>query len=49
MKNLFRRRPWLFIVLAFVLLMGAWASLIVIAVQNRAETIDLNEVEMHER
>lgn len=31
----FRKRPWLFVVAAFVLLITAWTVLITIAVKNR--------------
>jgi hypothetical protein len=35
----FRKRPWLFVVAAFVLLIIAWTVLITIAVKNRPEDV----------
>lgn len=35
----FRKRPWLFVVAAFVLLITAWTVLITIAVKNRPEDV----------
>ena len=34
-----RKRPWLFVVAAFVLLIIAWTVLITIAVKNRPEDV----------
>jgi hypothetical protein len=42
MSSFLRRNPWLWIVLAFVLLIAAWAVLITIAVNNQPERIDLD-------
>lgn len=39
------RNPWVFVVLAFLLLIGAWATLISIVVKNPQEQI---EVEKHQ-
>ena len=35
------KRPWLLIVLAFLLLIGAWTALISIAVEHAPETIEV--------
>lgn len=34
------RRPWLLIVLAFLLLIGAWSALITIAVKHAPQQIE---------
>ena len=39
MMNLLRRKPWLWIVLAFVMLIAAWTVLITIAVRDQPEKI----------
>lgn len=44
MKRILNQRPWLFIVFAFVLLMSAWTSLIVVAVKNRPATIEIHQL-----
>lgn len=41
MMNLLRKKPWLWIVLAFVLLIAAWSVLFTIALKNQPETIPL--------
>ena len=41
MKEAIRKRPWLFIWVAFVLLIGAWALLITLAVRNAPGTVPL--------
>ena len=41
MIQFFRKRPWLIVVAAFALLISAWSSLIVIAVRNQPETIQI--------
>jgi len=41
MSRLLRKRPWLWIVLAFVLLIAAWAVLITIAVNNQPERVEV--------
>lgn len=35
----FRKRPWLWVVLAFVLLLSAWSTLFYIAYQNQPQVI----------
>ncbi|MFM2242409.1 MAG: hypothetical protein RLZ97_1264 [Verrucomicrobiota bacterium] len=35
-----RKTPWIFVVLAFLLLIGAWAALITIAKRNAPQQID---------
>lgn len=42
MKAAIRKRPWLFIWVAFVILIGAWALLITVAVRNAPENVPLN-------
>jgi hypothetical protein len=39
-----KERPWLFVVLAFMLLIGAWTTMIVLAVNHQPEAIPLEEV-----
>lgn len=34
------RNPWIFVVLAFVLLIGAWSTLITIAVKHSPQQIE---------
>jgi hypothetical protein len=44
MKAIFQfvaRHPWLYVVLAFVLLIGAWTALILIAANNPPQEIKL--------
>ncbi len=41
MPRLLAERPWLLVVLAFLLLAGAWAALIVIAKRNEPDAIPL--------
>ena len=43
MMDLIRKKPWLWIVLAFVLLIAAWTVLISIAVNNQPEKIPVGE------
>lgn len=45
MSHLLDRHPWFPFVLAFLALLGAWTSMIVIAVKHRPETIPLEHVE----
>jgi hypothetical protein len=35
------RHPWIYVVLAFVLLISAWSALITLAVKNSPETIEV--------
>jgi hypothetical protein len=35
------RHPWLLVVLAFVLLLGAWSTLITIAVKNSPQQVEV--------
>jgi hypothetical protein len=37
--GLFTRRPWLFVVMAFALLIAAWAAMVTIAVKNGQEKV----------
>lgn len=44
MKNLsdfLSRHPWLYVVLAFVLLIGAWSTLISIAAKHSPQVIEV--------
>jgi hypothetical protein len=36
----FVRHPWLFVVFAFLLLISAWSTLIVVAMKNSPQTIE---------
>ena len=45
MMNLMRKKPWLWIVLAFVVLIAAWSVLISIAVNNQPEKIPVEQKE----
>lgn len=45
MPPLIDRHPWFPFVFAFIALLGAWTSMIVIAVKNRPETIPLEHVQ----
>lgn len=40
-SNLLARNPWIYVVLAFVLLIGAWSTLISIAVKHSPQTIEV--------
>jgi hypothetical protein len=37
------RNPWIYIVLAFVLLLGAWSTLISVAVKYSPQTIEVRK------
>lgn len=39
-----KKRPWLFVILAFVLLIGAWTTMIILAVSHQPEDIPVKEV-----
>jgi hypothetical protein len=39
------RRPWLFVVAAFVLLISAWSVLFYIAMNNQPESVPLKHLE----
>jgi hypothetical protein len=41
----FRDRPWLLVVLAFIILIGAWTALILIAGRNKPEPVEIKKVE----
>lgn len=41
MRKLLYRKPWLWIVIAFLVLIAAWTVLITIAVNNQPEKIPL--------
>ena len=40
-SSFLNRHPWLYVVLAFVLLITAWSALITLAVKNSPETIEV--------
>lgn len=42
MMSYLKKNPWLWIVVAFVLLIAAWSVLITIAVKNQPEKIPLD-------
>lgn len=44
-----KKRPWLWIVLAFISLIGAWSALITIALKNQPEKIPVPGKEMPDR
>ena len=37
------RNPWIYVVLAFILLIGAWSTLISIAVKHSPQTIEVKK------
>ena len=37
-----KKRPWLWVVFAFVLLLAAWSSLIVIALKHRPQAVEIH-------
>ncbi len=41
MKQFFAQRPWIFFILAFVVLIAAWTVFIIIAVKNQPEAVPL--------
>ncbi|MBE7498560.1 MAG: hypothetical protein HS117_26780 [Verrucomicrobiaceae bacterium] len=40
----FGRRPWLWVVAAFVVLLGAWTALFYIAMNNQPEVVPLKHL-----
>lgn len=47
-RALIDRHPWFPFVLAFLLLIGAWSTMIVIAVKNRVDEVPLEHVQKSE-
>lgn len=47
--NFLSRNPWVYVVLAFVLLLGAWSTLITVAVKNSPEKLELPAKSMTEK
>ncbi len=47
--KLFRKRPWIWVIVAFLLLIGAWTTLILIALKNQPQNIELAPPIPHER
>jgi hypothetical protein len=43
MRAIFRKRPWLWIFVAFFILIGAWTTLITIAVKNQPAKVQIEE------
>jgi hypothetical protein len=43
MKQLINRHPWVYIVFAFLLLIGAWSTLISIAVKHTPQQVELSK------
>ena len=41
MKEFFTKRPWILVVFAFIILIGAWSTFFYIAVNNQPEKIPL--------
>jgi hypothetical protein len=41
MPNLLRERPWLLVIVAFLVLIGAWTALIIFSQRNADEEIPL--------
>jgi len=41
------RNPWIFVVLAFIVLIGAWSTLISIAVKNSPQQIEVKRDSSH--
>lgn len=48
MPSPFKRHPWLFVVLAFVILIAMWSTLITIALKHSPEVIPVQRTP-HER
>lgn len=44
----FKKRPWLWVILAFIILIGAWTAFITIAVNNQPELIDIHSSDHQE-
>jgi hypothetical protein len=41
MTSFFRERPWLWVVVAFIVLFSAWTTLFTIAIKNQPEKVPL--------
>ena len=41
MKQFFTKRPWILVVIAFLILIGAWSAFISIAIRNQPEKVPL--------
>ena len=44
-KGILARRPWLFVFLAFLLLITAWSALITIAVKHAPQKVEASSVQ----
>ena len=42
-RNYLARNPWIYVVLAFVLLLTAWSTLITIAIKHSPQTIQVSK------
>jgi hypothetical protein len=40
-SNMLGRHPWLMVVMAFIVLLGAWSALISLAVKNAPQSIEV--------
>ncbi|MBK1882102.1 hypothetical protein JIN85_06740 [Luteolibacter pohnpeiensis] len=45
--GLLARHPWLFVVVAFSILLAAWSSLIVVAIKNSPQVIETSPISEH--
>lgn len=45
--TVFRKRPWLLVFVAFLILIAAWSSLIVVASKHRVEVIEVPATTQH--
>jgi len=46
--NWLKKRPWLWVILAFVILISAWTAFITIAVNNQPELIDIHDTQTND-
>ena len=45
MKQFFTKRPWIWVIVAFVVLISAWTNFIRIALNNQPEIIPLEHIQ----
>ena len=45
--HFFNRHPWLYVVLAFLVLIAAWSTLITITLKNQPESIEVPRKSAH--
>lgn len=41
--RLFRKHPWVWVIVAFLVLISAWTGLIMIALENKPQVIEVSE------